>query len=148
MREPTSLPVIPAHIREPDDEGKATAPASSGASAGRVFAPFSEDEVPPETLRWWRALEDVRDPEMPVSIVDLGLVYDVYARGSSVVVDLTFTAMGCPCMWLIKGDIEERLLEEEGVDAVEIREVWTPPWTRVRMTEKAREVLRSLGVAA
>jgi metal-sulfur cluster biosynthetic enzyme len=96
----------------------------------------------------WRALEEVMDPEIPVSLVDLGLVYDLRRDGGTVEVDLTFTATGCPCMGFIRMDVEERLLREAGVERVLVREVWDPPWTRERISARGRARMRELGVSA
>jgi metal-sulfur cluster biosynthetic enzyme len=96
----------------------------------------------------WQALKDVRDPELPISVVDLGLIYDIRRDGRRVEVDMTFTATACPCMGFIKSDIEERLLKEGDVDDVVIHVVWDPPWTRDRMSDEGRAVLRQYGVAA
>lgn len=96
----------------------------------------------------WAALKEVQDPEFPISLVDLGLIYDVRRTGSEVEVDLTFTATACPCMQFIRDDITERLLQEQDVSAVRINEVWDPPWTRARMTEEGKAALRRCGVAA
>jgi metal-sulfur cluster biosynthetic enzyme len=89
----------------------------------------------------------VRDPELPVSLVDLGLVYAIRRDANSVHVDLTFTATACPCMDFIREDIRTRLLAEPGVDRVEIREVWDPPWTTDRLTAEGRAALRGSGVS-
>ncbi len=99
-----------------------------------------------ETL--WAALRQVMDPEFPISLVDLGIIYDIRRKDRTVEVDLTFTATACPCMEFIRMDIRERLLQEAEVDEVSINEVWDPPWTRDRMTEEGRAVLRNFGVAA
>jgi metal-sulfur cluster biosynthetic enzyme len=96
----------------------------------------------------WSALREVLDPELPVSLVDLGLIYDIRREGGLVEVDLTFTATACPCMAFIRADIEERLLREPDVERVTIREVWDPPWTVERLTPEGREALRRVGVAA
>ncbi len=89
------------------------------------------------------------DPEFPISIVDLGLVYDVRASAPAAVeIDLTFTATGCPCMDFIRDDIRERLAREPGVTAVAIREVWDPPWTPARISPAGRAVLRRHGIGA
>lgn len=101
----------------------------------------------PDTDRLWRALREVADPELPVSLVDLGLVYDIRRAGTTVAVDLTFTATACPCMAFIKYDIEERLLAELDVNEVTINEVWEPAWTVERMTPEGRSLLRTFGVA-
>ena len=93
------------------------------------------------------ALAEVQDPEMPVNIVDLGLVYGVRRDGRRVTVDLTFTAMGCPASDFILEDVRERLLREPGVTDVTIDIVWDPPWSAARMTEAGRDALRMWGVA-
>ena len=104
--------------------------------------------VSAETAALWQALREVRDPELPISLVDLGLVYAIRRHGPRVEVDLTFTATACPCMDFIRQDITERLLREPDVREIEIREVWDPPWTSERMTPEGRAILRGFGVAA
>ena len=117
--------------------------------------PSRRPAVPPSPSRppgdcavaqYWRALRDVTDPEFPISIVDLGLVYDVRASGGVLEIDLTFTATGCPCMDFIRDDLSDRLLQEPGVEAVRIHEVWDPPWTPARISPEGRVVLRRHGV--
>ena len=93
------------------------------------------------------ALRDVQDPEMPVNIVDLGIVYGVRRRDARVIVDLTFTAMGCPAADFIIDDVRERLLREPGVADVVVNVVWDPPWTAARMTRAGREALEMWGLA-
>lgn len=93
------------------------------------------------------ALKDVEDPELPVSIVDMGLIYDIHVEaGSRVEVDMTFTAMGCPAMDFLKHDVREAIAAIEGVEEVAIDTVWDPPWTTERMSQEARDVLRTAGV--
>jgi metal-sulfur cluster biosynthetic enzyme len=96
---------------------------------------------------YWAALGDVLDPELPISIVDLGLVYGLRVNGDHIEVDLTFTAAGCPCIGFIKDDIRERLLQEMGVERVTIREVWNPPWTKARVSAAGRAALKRFGVS-
>lgn len=106
---------------------------------------------PSATASLWAALEEVNDPELPISLVDLGLVYDVRRADDDArcaIVELTYTAMGCPCTTFIRQDIIDRLVREDDVDRVEIVEVWSPAWTRARMTERGRTLMRSFGVAA
>jgi metal-sulfur cluster biosynthetic enzyme len=94
------------------------------------------------------ALKDVEDPEMPVNIVDLGLVYGVrMGPDGTAEVDLTFTAMGCPATEFILEDIRERLLREPEVADVHVNVVWSPPWTSARMTQEGRETLEMWGIA-
>jgi metal-sulfur cluster biosynthetic enzyme len=94
-----------------------------------------------------QALRDVQDPEMPVNIVDLGIVYGVRREGGRAVVDLTFTAMGCPAADFILEDVRERLLREADVEEVAVNVVWNPPWTAARMTPAGREALEMWGLA-
>ena len=99
------------------------------------------------TERLWAALAEVQDPEMPINLVDLGVIYDVRERDGAVEVDLTFTAMGCPASEFILEDIHERLLRERGVNRVHVNVVWDPPWTSARMTEAGRDALEAWGLA-
>lgn len=95
----------------------------------------------------WQALEEVEDPEYPVSVVDMGLIYNVKLDSNTAHIDLTFTSMGCPCMEYIIDDIRERLLKEPVVSEVALKIVWDPPWTRQRLTEKGAEKLKQWGIA-
>lgn len=117
-------------------------PGAGGVATGGVAA------VGADVAPLWAALREVMDPEFPISLVDLGLVYGIRREGSRVEVELTFTATACPCMGFIREDVRDRLLREPGVAEVEIRVVWDPPWTRDRMTEEGRAILRKYGVAA
>ena len=94
------------------------------------------------------ALGEVLDPELPISLVELGLVYGVDFADGTARVDLTFTATACPCMDFIKQDVRDRIGSEPWVDAVEINEVWDPPWTTARISEAGRRKLGRLGVGA
>jgi metal-sulfur cluster biosynthetic enzyme len=99
------------------------------------------------TERLWAALSEVQDPEMPVNLVDLGVIYGISETDGVVAVDLTFTAMGCPASEFILEDIRERLLREPGVNEVRVNIVWDPPWTVARMTEDGRDALEAWGLA-
>jgi metal-sulfur cluster biosynthetic enzyme len=109
-------------------------------------ARYASDDESVDEL--WRALCEVADPELPISLVDLGLICDVRRSDGHVDVDLTFTASACPCMAFIVEDVRERLLRVDGVATVRVRDVWDPPWTTDRMTDHGRALLRSFGVAA
>ena len=95
----------------------------------------------------WAALAEVQDPEMPVNLVDLGVIYAISEQDGVVAVDLTFTAMGCPASDFILEDVRERLLSEPGVREVRINVVWDPPWTVARMTQDGRDALEAWGLA-
>ena len=94
------------------------------------------------------ALGEVLDPELPISLTELGLVYGVAFERGTARVDLTFTATACPCMDFIKQDVNDRIALEPWVDSVEINEVWDPPWTTARITDEGRRKLGSFGVGA
>jgi metal-sulfur cluster biosynthetic enzyme len=99
--------------------------------------------------RLWLALKDVEDPEIPVSIVDMGLIVSVdyeHATGAAKL-RITYTAMGCPAMEMIQDDIRARLLSEPAVDRVDIEVVWDPVWTGRRLSQSARETMRELGLS-
>lgn len=95
----------------------------------------------------WRALEQVNDPEFPMSVLDMGLIYDVALENDCVQVKITFTAMGCPAMDMILDDVRERLLQEPGVHDVRIEIVWDPPWNKSRLSARGRELLQMWGIA-
>jgi metal-sulfur cluster biosynthetic enzyme len=97
--------------------------------------------------RLWAALAEVQDPEMPVNLVDLGLIYGIDERDGVVEVDLTFTAMGCPASDFILEDVRDRLLREDGVREVRVKVVWDPPWTTGRITQAGRDALEAWGLA-
>lgn len=84
------------------------------------------------------ALREVFDPEIPVNIVDLGLVYEVNPTPGRVDVKMTLTAIGCPMAPEVMNDVRDRLLLLEGVDDAGVEIVYDPPWTPERMTEDAR----------
>jgi metal-sulfur cluster biosynthetic enzyme len=91
------------------------------------------------------ALREVLDPEYPISLVDLGLIRGIEVDGTTARIKLTYTCMGCPAMDMIQEDIQERLLQMEGIDEVEIEVVWDS-WSRKDITPLGRERLREVGV--
>ena len=96
----------------------------------------------------WDALREVMDPEIPISVVDMGLIVYLQWHDKTVDLKLTFTAMGCPAMEFIMDDIRERLLRESGVQQVNIAIVWDPVWTNARLSEEGIEIMRSWGISA
>ena len=98
--------------------------------------------------RLWEALQEVEDPEIPISVVHMGLIVALAFADGVVDLKLTFTAMGCPAMDFIQDDIRDRLLAEPDVDEVRIEVVWDPVWTRARIREDAKATMRSLGIVA
>jgi probable FeS assembly SUF system protein SufT len=94
----------------------------------------------------WDTLKTCYDPEIPVNIVDLGLVYDMHIEptpsGSSLVsVKMTLTAPGCGMGATIAGDAQQKLLYLPGVEEAVVEIVWEPPWHQSMITEQGRKVL-------
>jgi metal-sulfur cluster biosynthetic enzyme len=100
--------------------------------------------------RLWDALRTVEDPEIPVSVVGMGLIVSLAYRPQERRADLqiTFTSMGCPAMDFIEDDIREALLRDPDVDTVIIEIVWDPVWTKDRIRADARATMRKLGIVA
>ena len=102
--------------------------------------PFSEEQV-------WEAMRNCFDPEIPVNIVDLGLIYDLKISKPdddakrSVNVKMTLTAQGCGMGPVIANDAKERIEALQGVSAAQVDIVWDPPWTPHMISEKGRRQL-------
>lgn len=97
--------------------------------------------------RLWSALAEINDPEMPINLVDLGLIYGLELQEGRVRIRLTFTAMGCPASDLIVEDIRDRLLAEAGIDNVDVEVVWDPPWSSARLSPEGRATLLAWGLS-
>jgi FeS assembly SUF system protein len=103
-----------------------------------VERPEGEDD--PELLNpVLEALRTVRDPEIPVNLVDLGLIYElVVKKGGIVFVEMTLTTPACPVAQSMPGEVENAIAGVPGVNDVRVRLVWSPPWDRDRMSEEAK----------
>ena len=85
------------------------------------------------------ALRTVRDPEIPVNIVELGLIYELVAKkGGIVFVEMTLTTPACPVAQSMPGEVENAASAVPGVSEVRVKLVWNPPWDRDRMSEEAK----------
>jgi metal-sulfur cluster biosynthetic enzyme len=128
-----------------------TGPDRFGGGAALMDAPARRADYPvpiaQRTGPLWDALREVMDPEIPISLVDLGLIYDIRQEGGVVEVDLTFTATACPCMAFIHFDIQDRLQRDPGIIEVRVNEVWDPAWNKSRISPEGREMLRKFGVS-
>ncbi|WP_254830355.1 1,2-phenylacetyl-CoA epoxidase subunit PaaD [Haloglomus salinum] len=99
--------------------------------------------------RVWDVLYEVEDPEMPVSIVDLGLIYNVYVDSASgeARVDMTLTYTGCPARDYLLSSVERAVESVDGVEDALVNLVWSPEWSVEMVTEEGREALREFGVS-
>jgi metal-sulfur cluster biosynthetic enzyme len=94
----------------------------------------------PDTVR--KALRAVKDPELNLNIIDIGLVYDVeVADGGRVHVKMTLTSPGCPAGTEILDDVKRVLTDMEGVESVDVELVWDPYWTPDKMDPRVRAFL-------
>lgn len=127
---------LPAHV-------------STHKSGGRDrWSPALPDLPDDPTAAVRAALNEVLDPEIPISLVELGLVYEACWEAGVARVELTYTATACPCMEFIREDVVDRLEREPWIHRVELVDVWSPPWTTDRITPEGRTKLRHLGVSA
>ena len=87
------------------------------------------------------ALRRVKDPELNLNIIDLGLVYDIRVDGNNVDVDMSLTSPGCPSGPEIMGDAENQLKAVDGIGTVAINLVWSPMWSPDRIEPRVRAYL-------
>ena len=100
----------------------------------------------PDTQTIWHALDEVKDPEIPVvSVVEMGIVRNFEVSGENVTVAMTPTFSGCPALQVMKADITAKLLEL-GFEQVEVKTVLSPPWSTDWITEGAKQKLETYGI--
>ena len=119
-----------------------------GLAAEAIAADGSDGRCTSEDLeaRVWETLKSCYDPEIPVNIVDLGLIYDLRMTagdggGRHVSVKMTLTAPGCGMGTVIAGDAQQKLLGVPGVTAADVEIVWDPPWHQSMITVEGRRIL-------
>jgi len=140
-------------------------PGGPGESTPCAYTEYEPGEVPDDYPRTgedaegvaadvWERLYAVEDPEMPVSVVDLGLVYDVVVlehddgdTGTIAHVEMTLTYTGCPARDFLTNDVRCAAETTPGVDAAEVHVRFTPEWTVDMVTETGREALREFGLS-
>lgn len=123
------------HIQKQDTRsGQASADQTPEANEV-AKADLSEDELRERVID---ALKTVYDPEIPVNIYDLGLIYNVDFHGTFVHVDMTLTAPGCPVAHTFPGMVERSVELVPGISGAAVELVWDPPWTPELISEAAR----------
>ena len=113
---------------------------TAAAKPAVTGVPVSQEQLEKEV---WNQLRSCYDPEIPVNIVDLGLIYDCHIAPAGtasykVEVKMTLTAPGCGMGPMLAQDVQNRVLSLEGVDDVAVELVWDPPWNQSMMTEAAK----------
>jgi metal-sulfur cluster biosynthetic enzyme len=86
-------------------------------------------------------LKQVLDPELGISIYDLGLIYEITVKGSHVDILMTLTTIGCPLFAVIEEDVRKALLQTSGIKKVSINLTFEPPWSMEMMSEEAKILL-------
>ena len=85
------------------------------------------------------ALKTVRDPEIPMDLVELGLIYELLVKKDGIVfVEMTLTTPACPVAGALPGQVQQAVAAVPGVQDARVKLVWTPPWTKDRMSEEAK----------
>ncbi len=124
----SQLPVIQPPQPEPPPDGKDT--------AGMVADPARTEQLKPEIVK---ALQQVFDPEIPVNIYEMGLIYDILVDQAGIVgIRMTLTAPACPAAQSLPGDVRRQVATVPGVAEVRVDVVWDPPWDRDRMSDAAK----------
>lgn len=109
---------------------------ATSETAGMIADPARTGELKPAIVT---ALRKVFDPEIPVNIYELGLIYDILVDASSVVgIRMTLTAPGCPVAQSMPAEVKQRIREIPGVADAKVDIVWDPPWDRDRMSDAAK----------
>lgn len=130
-----------ARLDGKDADAIGLTPAPQAQPAPSTGAPKTKEELEKEV---WNQMRSCFDPEIPVNIVDLGLIYDCQlnpsARGDGfdAAIKMTLTAPGCGMGEVLKQDVENKVRWLEGIDDVQVELVWDPPWNQGLMTEAAR----------
>jgi FeS assembly SUF system protein len=104
-----------------------------------VERPEADEGNPALQEQVLEAMRTVQDPEIPVNLVDLGLIYELLVnKDGTVYVEMTLTAPSCPVAGALPGQVADAIRDVPGVTDVRVKLVWTPPWTQDRMTEEAK----------
>ncbi|MGE4618492.1 MAG: SUF system Fe-S cluster assembly protein [Planctomycetota bacterium] len=120
------------------NEGDEAIEAAGDAAEVEIRAAGLQAEEGSLEDRVVKAMESCFDPEIPVNIYELGLIYRVDICDSKVDVDMTLTSPACPVAGTLPGELEQKVQEVDGVEECKVGVVWDPPWTKDRMTESAR----------
>lgn len=119
---------------------------STDTSRRERFIACRRTETTPFERELWDAVDEIPDPHIPVSLVEMGMIYDIEADGSDVTVEMTYPCMGCPAYDMIQNDVRSCLQVIDGVGTVEVEVVWEPVWSKDMLTEEVREKIREAGI--
>jgi metal-sulfur cluster biosynthetic enzyme len=122
--------------------------SANAAGVGRADVHIGPGEDADEFEReLWATLDEIPDPHIPVSLVDMAMIYDVdVGEDGHVTVTMTYPCMGCPAYDMIQDDVRAGLRTIRGVTDVTIEVTWDPVWSKDMLTDRAREELRDAGI--
>lgn len=95
----------------------------------------------------WDVIDEIPDPHIPVSLVEMAMIYDVEECDGHVQIEMTYPCMGCPAYDMIQNDIRSCLTVFDGVDTVNVEVVWDPVWSKEMLTDAVREKMRESGIS-
>lgn len=127
-----------SHQSSADAVAPAASAAASAASSAADNSSAASDGPPPTSDQVKLALRKVKDPELNLNIVDLGLVYEIAVDDADVQIDMTLTSPGCPAGPQIMGDVERAVKGMSGVKSVNINLVWEPFWSPDKIEPRVR----------
>ena len=133
-REPATNAASTPNADSPAEIPTETSQADGGTSSAADAKPPTSDQVK-------LALRKVKDPELNLNIIDLGLVYEIAVDGSDVQIDMTLTSQGCQAGPQIMGDVERAVKAMPGVDTVTLNLVWQPFWSPDRIEPRVRNYM-------
>lgn len=141
--EGTDIPMYDPYSPMPGDYGMDPAFAESGSVVARSGAPLEQNGTPVASVEQvGEALTGVYDPEIPVDIYKLGLIYNIdIASDGTTKIDMTLTSPGCPVAGILPQQVADAAAGVAGVGEVEITLVWDPPWNPDMMSEEAKVAL-------
>ena len=113
--------------------------AEPPAGSDDVERPEPDEGDPALQAQVIEALKTVRDPEIPVNLLDLGLIYELIVNKDGVVyVEMTLTTPACPVAGALPGQVQDAISAVPGVQEARVKLVWSPPWSKDRMSEEAK----------
>ncbi|MGZ0747252.1 MULTISPECIES: metal-sulfur cluster assembly factor [unclassified Haloparvum] len=119
----------------------------STTSLSGDFVVEQRSDASPFEERLWGVLDEIPDPHIPVSLVEMAMIYDVDENDGHVTVEMSFPCMGCPAYDMIHNDVESCLTVIDGVDEVDIEVVWDPVWSKDMLSPEVREKMNESGIS-
>ncbi|MFC7115506.1 metal-sulfur cluster assembly factor [Natronoarchaeum sp. GCM10025703] len=120
---------------------------STGPGSNSEYIERQRADATPFEEKLWETIDEIPDPHIPVSLVEMAMIYDVEADDGDVTVEMTYPCMGCPAYDMIQNDIRSCLTVMDGVDTVEVEVVWDPVWSKDMLTTEVRQKMHEAGIS-